>query len=173
MNLNVLVNFPYARHYYLTHPWKFFKHCWQNLKDAWWRVTKGYAPRDVWDLNDWFLAIMPEMLRMLANDSVGVYPGVEPFETSDKWQDWLHSVADAFDGCTEEYIDSKNEYHDEYFDTLMNRRHDITTTWDSAADLRELTQLYRLREDELWEQRKVLLNDTFREFATHFDYLWG
>ena len=48
----------------------FFK----SLKWAWQRVTKGYCEKDVWDIDSWFLSIIPCMIDDLKSNHIG-FPG--------------------------------------------------------------------------------------------------
>ena len=176
MNLNVF-QWPLTKRYYLTHPWKWIKELGQNIRAAWSRATKGYCGMDVWNYSDWFLSITPAMFRHLA-DHGSAYPGRAPFDTPEKWSDWLHSVADALDGCTEEFLDTQNEYRDDYFKTLLDARVEkkdgkfVRLEWEDSQELRDLTQLYRLREEELWKDRNARLKDTIEQIVTYFDELW-
>ena len=107
-------SWPYSRIYYLTHPWKWFAQLWKNLKCGWQRATKGYCDYDVWNMDSWLLELLPPMLRELANDPVGAYPGVEPFETPEKWHYWLLKMAVRFLELQDDWTESRNEYDEEY-----------------------------------------------------------
>lgn len=52
----------YTKKYCFLHPWKTISYKLSDIKCAWQRANKGYSFRDVWDLDNWFLRIMPEML---------------------------------------------------------------------------------------------------------------
>ena len=53
--MNVLKYFPYRWRHYITHPWEFFEDCWLNVKAAYQRVTRGFAYRDLFSIDSWFL----------------------------------------------------------------------------------------------------------------------
>lgn len=70
---NPLTDFPYRASYYVTHPWKFIKECYWNLRNAWMRVRYGWSFLDVWNTVTWFETVLPEMIRYLA-DHGNSYP---------------------------------------------------------------------------------------------------
>lgn len=47
----------------------------ESLKWAWQRATKGYCEKDVWNIDSWFLSIIPYMLEELKNTHHG-FPGI-------------------------------------------------------------------------------------------------
>ena len=60
------------------------------------------------------MELLPPMLRELASDPVGAYPGVEPFETPEKWHYWLLKMAVKFLELQDDWTESRNEYDEEY-----------------------------------------------------------
>lgn len=107
---NVLFNWNYRLSYYLIHPWKWFKELWVNLKNSWMRATKGYCYTDVWNLDSWFCSVLPPMFRHMADYGLA-YPGHEPFETPEKWHQWLYEIADNIENLQyDDWLDNQNEY---------------------------------------------------------------
>lgn len=47
----------------LKKPWKLPKLFCKKVKYSWQRITKGYCDSDLWNIDDWFLGIMPDMLQ--------------------------------------------------------------------------------------------------------------
>ena len=171
MSLNVM-NWFYTKKYYLTHPWKWFSELFQNLREAYRRVKYGWAYQDCWNMNTWMLEILPPMLRHMADHGCG-YPGTEPFETPEKWNDWLHSMADVLESLQEDNWESQNEYKEDYFQSLEwehDSNNNITMT--NGQDHETIAELYYMRMKELNEEWKKLLENTFMELAKHFDCLW-
>ena len=169
MGLNVLNDFGYSRRYYLRHPLRFLRECGQNLRAAWLRATQGWCGRDVWNMDMWFLEVMPLMLRHLAENSCG-YPGTEPFETPEKWSDWLNAMADTFEALQEENWNSRNEYEEEYHNMIV--RNFGANKGVETKDDEEVRELYYMRMQELSEENQALLEDTMREFSKYFHFLW-
>ena len=82
--MNVLKYFPYRWRYYITHPWEFFEDCWLNIKAAYQRITRGFAYRDLFNIDNWFLDIFPEMLKEF-RENLHSFPGNSEFPTFGKW----------------------------------------------------------------------------------------
>lgn len=78
--MNVLKYFPCSWRHYITHPWKFFEDCWLNIKAAYRRITRGFAYRDLFSIDNWFLDIFPEMLKEF-RENLHSFPGNSEFPT--------------------------------------------------------------------------------------------
>ena len=178
--MNNVLKFWYRPTYYLTHPIKFFKELKANLINAWMRITKGYCYTDIWNLNTWFCLVLPPMLRHMADYGMA-YPGGEPFETPEKWHDWLHSMADVIDTFEDEdyWYTNKNEYSEKWEELTdkarkikKNEKGYTTITYEDSAELDKIKQLYFARMEEISKERQALIENTFNELSKHFDCLW-
>ena len=117
MNLNVF-QWPYTNYYYLTHPWKWFSQLWRNIKAAYHRIRYGWCSWDVWDWDSWFCSTTPSMLRYMADKGMA-YPGSEPFETPEKWHDWLYKMANTIERLQyDNWMEDSNEYSKDYEKTF-------------------------------------------------------
>lgn len=164
--------------YYLRHPIRFLRETVGNLRAAYSRATKGYAAVDVWNMNDWILDTFPPMLRKMADDGCG-YPGFNPFESPEKWHDWLHSTADVLESLKEENWESRNEFADQFFKisekcrTIIKDEHgDIHVEWQPTPEYEEIKELYFARAKELSDEYDKLIIDTFYELSINFRNLW-
>ena len=146
---------PYGKRYYITHPWKLVQNIGQNIRAAYMRARYGWTYGDVWDWDYWFMNVVPEMFRYLAKHGCA-YPGYEPFETPEKWREWLLETADLIETGKEDWQDEHNEYYDEY-----------TNTWD-----KELGKKYYARAKELSEQGEKNIRIALGRIAEHFFALW-
>ena len=176
MDLNVLKDFPYRPRYYITHPWKWFRECWINLKNAWMRATKGYCYTDLWNMDDWFVEIFPRMLRQLAKDHQA-YPGSPPFETSEKWEQWLIEMAENLEYAASD-PDEENEYAKE-FTAMLDHCHEVkrktgatTITFELDDAYKELRDKYFNRAKELTDSQQEILEDSMAEIGKHLHCLW-
>lgn len=88
--MNVFTYFPYTKRYYVLNPWFFVRQCWRNLKAAWQRATKGYADRDVWNMDDHLLTLMPQMLDKLRETSHGYCAA---FSCEEEWFRYLNEIS--------------------------------------------------------------------------------
>lgn len=163
--VNVLTDFPYSKRYYLTHPWKFFKDCYLNIKYAKQRICRGWCWVDMIDMNDYLMEIIPDMLRCMARDSWG-YPGREPFETPEKWSAWLYYIAGELEECKEENYEKRNEYYEEYMKQFEDPNRNINSPQT------ELDKKYFAREKELYEEAVKRRTKALTEAIKFWDYLW-
>lgn len=173
MNLNVLTLFTYSWRYYLLHPWKFLSRCAKNLRDAWMRATRGWCRRDVWDMDEYLLKIIPEMLELLATEGIS-YPDDRFDEES--WPEYLKKTAQMFRNASLAQRMQRNEYTERFRSESRRVRHkdeagDGTTTVTICPDsktLDELFQLYFDREKEILEWRKAQKNEAFNRLSRVF-----
>ena len=163
--------------YKLKHPWEFVRQGWINLKNGWMRAIRGWCWVDLWNMDEYLLEIIPDMLRQLAVKSSG-YPGREPFETPEKWSAWLFDMAAKLESCREENWSKLNEYTDEYMKSFDN--YSIETEKDENGfsvikwpqETKELHNKYFAREKELSEEAKEKRTKTLTEIIKFWDYLW-
>lgn len=173
MHINCLTDFPYSIRYYLTHPHKFIRQCWMNIKAAWQRITKGYANYDIWDMDHYILEILSRMLRQLATRANG-YPGHEPFTTYEEWIKWLQAMATRLEALQTNWTETQNEYEEEYFNALEARRQIIDNQIIYAQDneLKILHDKWLKRAEELNEQQQVETIKVFEELGRYWYLLW-
>ena len=163
MNLNVF-QWPYSKRYYLTHPWKWFSQLWKNIKAAYHRIRYGWCSWDVWDWDSWFCSIAPSMLKYMT-DHGSAYPGSEPFDTPEKWHDWLYEMAHRIERLQyDDWMEDNNEYSKEYIESFEN-------DWHSERQ-EEIRKKYYVRCQEINKTRRQVLEDFGKEFFKHFDCLW-
>ena len=177
MGLNVFKDYNcWGTRYKLTHPWVVVADKWRDLKAGWQRATKGYAPRDVWNMCDYFLEVFPAMLRDLA-ENCHAYPGVAPFDSPEKWENWLREMADKLEWCREDVWEKDNEYEEEYmkqFDDNLwqNWKRDEHGNLVYSHTQSEIDKLYFAREKELSDKAHQQLQDVLSQVSRYFFYLW-
>ena len=181
-NLNVfrLIHSRSTR-YYLTHPWEWFKDLGYCLRDAYQRITRGYADTDWFNMDSHLLELLPAMLKDLATHSHS-YPGHAPFDTPEKWSAWLNEMADNLISCREEEIEKANEYYKEYIESFdfdwdaTNKSKDengfYTITWAEQPNHEEISKLYFARDKELSDAAQQRLEDTLGNLSRYFFDLW-
>lgn len=179
MNLNVF-QWPYSKRYYLTHPWKWFSQLCGNIKGAYRRIRYGWSYCDVWNWDSWFCSVVPPMLRHMADYGMA-YPGGEPFETPEKWHDWLYKMANIIERLQyDDWMEDCNEYSKDYEktfeDDLYEKEHPngpfLTTTFYSSSTKEEIREQYYKRCEEIHKTREQVLKNFGEEFFKHFDCLW-
>ena len=157
---NSVFVYPFSTRYYLTHPWKWVQDFYCNCKAAWHRATRGFAYIDVWNMDTYLAGIVPEMLRYLANNSSG-YPGREPWETPEKYSAALLDLASDFELLDyDKYLDTNNEYCDEYMDKILEPHHE------------PILHKFLEREEELGDAYELHKALTFQKLSEMWNTLW-
>ena len=179
--MNELNVYTYRRpaRFYLCHPLRAVRDFFRRLRWARQRAVRGYADTDVWDMDEWFLRVLPPMLRDLA-DSDG-YPGDPPFDTESKWTRWLNRMADDIESLQEDWGETRNEYEPEHRKLVEEKRQVIRDEHGfksvSYAELtdeeRALQSMWMTRIEELNKEKLAFTKKIFAELAEHFYNLWS
>lgn len=156
--------------FYLKKPWEFFEDTWLNLKAAWQRVTRGWADRDTWSLDNYLLEILPEMIEYLAEHTHG-YPGEHAgFPTYESWQEFLRNeIVIPLRNSREDQEVQKNEFEEEYMSYPWVLKY---TFEDNTPD--PLVKKYFEREKEIDAWRSAELSRAMTTLAKSEIYwhLW-
>ncbi len=163
--MGILTRNGYSLKYNLTHPHEVIMHFFRDIHCAWQRATKGYCYRDLWNIDDWFLQIMPQMLVEHNKNRHGYPNGL----TDEQWNDIILEMADCFKNADEETTDFVNPYEKEYLATLS---FDIDTCELNCSASEELENSYRKYQDEEEAYLKQNLEKGFELFVKHFRSLW-
>ena len=144
------VHYPsYSWRYWIRHPIKWVKDVFGDLRAAYQRAKYGWAPRDTFSFDNWFMEVIPPMLR------------------------FIRSLADRIESCKEEEQDKRNEYYDDYMREITSDGK-ITWNYDSdAADSNDLHAKYFARSKELWEEAQHTIEETLLEMGKYFFALWS
>ena len=173
----------YRKRYYLTHPIKFFKEIGNIFRAAYMRTTKGYCYTDVWNFDDWFLTVAPNMLRHIADYGMA-YPGTAPFETPEKWHKWLHEMADKMDECNRDFFEvlaERNEYKKQMDEILIKayerwkEKHPnepLTHGQEFTSEEEEIRKKSIERDWEISKEREEHIKSVFNELGEHWDCIW-
>ena len=111
---------------FIENPYEKAKRWKQNIVFSYQRVRYGFCMRDVWDMNDWFMRIMPHMLHALREESHG-FPSRVINEISEKdhmdaerrgevcakkWDNILADMEHCFLEANADTCSRKNPYKD-------------------------------------------------------------
>ena len=154
--------------YYLTHPLKFFSDIGRMLKRARQRAVYGWCDMDTWEMDVWFLEVVPRMLRKLATDGRS-YPGYGKWDSPEKWNSYLFSLADKFSSMTEEATEARNRYSQKYYDSIMSFEVGKTNEDNS---FKELSKKYFEEWTRLSEENKKTKKEAFEMLSECFNSLW-
>ena len=167
---------PYSKRYLLTHPWQWFRCAYRCVRDAWRRSVYGWTYGDVWDWDQWFMKTTPNMLRYMA-DNGSAYPGHPPFDTPERWHDWLHEIADLIETGSEDWQDNHNEYHEAYMKQIIRDWKPWEQDKDGFYHLppseeSELRKNYVARAEELSKQGEANIRRALTAIGEHFYNMW-
>ena len=148
------------KRWYLRHPLMWCQEFKTNVKNCYLRIRDGWCPDDVWSWDTWFVRVVPPMLRYLAEHGCA-YPGTDPFDTPEKWHDWLNYLAAMIGSGDTAWQDAHNEYYNKYMDSLFDKNED-----------KELTKNYFTKEKELFDIGHSNVKRALFEMGEHFFKIW-
>jgi hypothetical protein len=131
----------------------YIRQIFRNIKSFFQRGTKGYCDEDLWEIDSWFLKIMPKMLEEFKKKTMG-------------WPDNLYNSFEEYIADIDKLIElfniakrdpSENKYSDELISS--NYKDDIFYK-------------YRNESDKIYKQNKNALKEAFELFYKLFDSLW-
>ena len=79
-----------------------FRMFWYNVRTRCQRFKRGWAYRDVWDMNDWFRCTIRPMLIHLAGNHMGVPMEFE--NNPDGWEEVLNEMATCLQFMDEDSV---------------------------------------------------------------------
>lgn len=163
--MNVLKHFPCSWQYYITHPWEFFEDCWLNIKAAYQRITRGFAYRDLFSIDNWFLDIFPEMLKEFRKN-LHSFPGNSEFPTFESWTAYLEEMETHFRNANENQKVELNEWGEDYLKYLINKDEVCLNT------PKDITEKWLARETEIEAWREEELKKGFEMLQKNLHHLW-
>lgn len=146
----------------------------RNIKYAWQRATRGYDDLACWNINNWFLEMMPKLLDHMIYDRCGHPLGL----TEDKWTEILSEMKHCFVEANEDTCSLVNEYGDDHFKLLekwlyaKNENGDITVVPNYDEEDELLVRKWIERNDEISAYREKMLNKGLNLFKKYFWSLW-
>lgn len=174
------------------------KELFRDLKCCFQRIKKGYCYRDLWNINDWFLNVIPDMLdefRVSMNgtplkfyENDGPHTKEESDRAFEKWKGILTEMAFLFREANEETCQRKNPYAEEHANVLHKffERFGFNGKWVKKKDgtrvfihrmsdipkYKALDENYHRVEQELWEYREDCRKKALSMFSEYFHELW-
>ena len=161
--MNILKNYPYAKRYYLTHPWKIVSQTFRNIKFAWQRITKGYCEYDYWDIDCYLLKLLPELFDDFRKNLHG-YPCSF---TEEEWDNFLlkeviEPLRNARDDQNVEINEFEEKVNDYFKDKPLTDMNCPQELWDN----------YMARENEITNWRDKQMRRGFVAIITEFWSFW-
>lgn len=177
----------YKLSYNLTHPHKVFMHWMRDIQCAWQRANKGYCFRDLWNVDLWFIEIMPQMLQEYKNNKHG-YPS--ELESEEEWDNILDQMISHFKEANSETTTFVNLYEEEFCEKVLpiwmsqfknpEKDPDVKDCYilKSVSEMdisEELKELYAKYHDAENKKRQFIEDNKKKAlelFVKYFDNLW-
>lgn len=175
--------FSYRKSYYLTHPWKWFKDIYWNIRNFWHRGKHGYAYVDVWNFCDWYPRVGAAALEYLAKHKSG-YPGVKPWDTPEAWEEYLMYLSKRLKRCADSqdicFGEDRNEYSEAFHEAFKNLSYHeekldngcIRTWRDETPEYLELRDKYFAREKEIRKVDQEYIEETYSLISRNLSKFW-
>ena len=171
--MNVLKYFPCSWRHYITHPWEFFEDCWLNIKAAYQRITRGFAYRDLFSIDNWFLDIFPEMLKEF-RENLYSFPSNSEFPTFESWTAYLEEMETHFRNANENQKVELNEWEEDYLKypiEWQKNKEELCLTMINNTP-KDITEKWLARETEINAWREEELKKGFEMLQKSFHHLW-
>lgn len=140
------------------------------------RFKRGYADIDVWDMDIWFMNIIPQMLKQLRDTAHGspmlTAEGANDDNRHEIWKGILNKMIYLAGEMNEDTCHWKNEFEEAYFENLEY--------WDTFDNLKrnklsrneKIAEKYFEEEKRIYEYREGCKNKFFKMFTKYFYDLW-
>lgn len=102
--MSKLFHLPFRARYF----WKNIPYLWLGIKSFYLRGKNGWSPYDTWNMDNYLLKILPEMLRYLAENTHSYPVLTEPMtkesldKDAEKWKKILIYMAKCFEEADED-----------------------------------------------------------------------
>lgn len=171
-------SFPFRKRYYLKHPIKWVKEAYWNIRNFIHRGKYGYAYTDVWNWFNWWPRVGAEALKYLKEHG-SCCPGYTPFETKEKWDNYLNDMAEKLIWCAES-CECVNDHEDR--NELYQQSEEVRVrSWQQTEngckfnitpEDQKILDQYWSREYELDEEDTQKRIEIFTELAKNLSRFW-
>lgn len=155
-------------------PFKKIKRSFGNIKRCIHRCRYGYCDHDIWDMDSWFLTVIPTMLTQLKETTHGYPANLEGGEG--KWAEILDRMIFLFNEADEDKCSHKNPYEEAYLASFYNDpptlKEDNALHFSDDPKDKDITEKYLKADKEIWEYRNKCKDEAFEMFSKWFWNLW-
>ena len=146
-----------------------WKHPIRSVKNAYWRITKGFCPEDTWDWYTYEANLIHDSLMYLAANHVGRMYGYE--NDDEGYTEKLKSIANTIYDATYYEDTYDNPFREDYYKDLEN-----VTVGDNRLSFentnKSLFKHYMFVEQRNGEKAKKNLKEAFDWIVEHWFELW-
>ena len=154
-----------------------WKHPVRSIKNAYWRITKGFCPEDTWDWYIYEANLIHDSLMYLADNHVGI---MYEYENDDEgYTNKLISIANTIYNATYYEDTYDNPFREDYYKDLENVSFERTNengmrinrlNFDKTS--KALFDHFQFVEQRNGEKAKKNLKEAFDWIAEHWFELW-
>ena len=151
-----------------------WKHPFKSIKEAYWRVTKGFCPSDTWDWYVYMANLIHDSLYYLANNHMGT---MLEYENKDlEYTDKLKEIADKILDATNYEEVYHNAFREDYFEDVIKRfnlanKGKVLELPETPLS-KELFENYTLIEEKNYNRAKIEVTLAFSWIVEHWFELW-
>lgn len=168
--MSIFTSTGYCKKYCILHPWEVVIHKIRDIHCAIQRARKGYCYRDLWNIDVWFLDIMPRMI----DEFIKIHHGYPCDLTSEEWEQILNRMSTCFKDAKDRVFGFDNPYFEEMqiASILENEHFKSTLSNEIKEKNNEIKEKYNKYEEEQRKIYKQNLEEGLDLFKTHFNDLW-
>lgn len=145
-----------------------------NIKWRMQRANRGFSDKDVWDIDVWFLDVMPKMLTQLkeTTHSAPLLPNTDQDTCHEEWGKILDRMIFLLHEMDEDKCSFKNKYEKEYFEYLDKKFPDHLNDEEFDEQYKELRENYFRQEKIKAIHMDLRKTEFFDMFSRYFRDLW-
>lgn len=182
-------------------PWKIPGLVLRNIKYSFQRITKGYCDKDLWNIDYWFMNLMPDMLQQFKDTKHGSLSCLEKEHADEhgnfcndechtEWDKILDKMIFLFREMNEDTCRKKNPYQREHEDVGKefeakygifgekleeggkNKFGRVLHFPGEILEYKDIEEKYYAEEEILRQYREDCKNEALELFSKWFDSLW-
>ena len=150
-----------------------WKHPIRSIKNAYWRITKGFCPEDTWDWYTYQANLIHDSLMYLAANHYGT---MMEYENDDKgYTEKLEQIANTIFNATNYEDTYPNPFRDDYYkslDSVSIIRKDNVAVLDYPEKHKQLFKHYMTCDERNYKEAKQDLKEALNWIADHWFDLW-
>lgn len=146
-----------------------WKHPFRSIKNAYWRITKGFCPYDTWQWHVYMAQLIHDSLIYLANNHYGT---MVEYESNDEgYTEKLKEIASIILRATDYEEEYDNPFREDYYKDLENI--DLkSNSIDFSKTHKELFNHYIFVEQRNAKKASDHLKYAFGWIVDHWFELW-
>ena len=139
----------------------------RKIKYTYQRAKHGYTDIDTWNIDVWFLDIMPKILKQYKENLHG-YPTV--LNSQEEWENIIERMIFLLSEMNENNCTYVNPYEKEFLSNIENHLEKVNHGWQIKQS--ELSKKYFGEEENKLNYMNLCKEEFFNLFSKYFYNLW-